>query len=176
MRVINGRHLALATALLVGPIGGAAMARAQTSTSEPNPSIWLRQVYDLYHRAEKSETLMAAATYDLVEKRASKSLAALFKKENDCLAEGKGTCALDWDFVIDGQDYKLANVKVGTLVTAGDKGTVTVSFRNIGTPCVNVYEFAREEGVWKVDDILTKSGADAPVRISKLLKDYDYSQ
>ena len=170
------RNWALATALTAGLMGAAAAAGAQVNAREPDPAVWLRQVYDLYHRAEKSKALDIPSSTELFAKRASKSLAALFKRNDDCEAEGKGVCALDWDFVIDGQDWTLSNVKVGPIVAAGDKATVTVTFRNFTTACVNVYSFVREDGQWKVDDIETKSGSDAPVRIAKLLRDYDYSQ
>ena len=170
------RNWALAAALTAGLMGAAAAAGAQVNAREPDPAVWLRQVYDLYHRAEKSKALDIPSSTELFAKRASKSLAALFKRNDDCEAEGKGVCALDWDFIIDGQDWTLSNVKVGPIVAAGDKATVTVTFRNFTTACVNVYSFVREDGQWKVDDIETKSGSDAPVRIAKLLRDYDYSQ
>jgi hypothetical protein len=32
-----------------------------------------------------------------------------------------------------------------------------------------------EDGLWKVDDIEAKQGAEAPIRIAKLLRDFDYS-
>jgi len=143
---------------------------------EADPAAWLRQVYDLYRRAQTSEALEKQADTDIIVARASKSLAALFKKEDDCKTHSGEICALDWDFVIDGQAWKLSQVKVGATVVAGDKATVTASFRNEGDACENVYFFVREDGWWKIDDIVTKSGRDAPVRISKLLKDYDYGQ
>ena len=138
---------------------------------EPDPAVWLRQVYDLYQRAEKSPALDQQATTDLVVKRASKSLAALFKRNDDCEAKSDAICALDWDFVIDGQDYRLSNVKVGS---AGDKAAVTVTFRNFTADSTNVYFFVREDGQWKVDDIETRQGSAPPARIAKLLRDYNY--
>ena len=170
------RNWLLAAALAAGLMAGAAPARAQVNAGEPDPAVWLRQIYDLYHRAEKSRELNIPSSTELFAKRASKSLAALFKRNDACDAEGKGVCALDWDFVIDGQDWTLSNVKVGPIVAAGDKATVTVTFRNFKSACVNVYFFVREDGQWKVDDIETKNGSDAPVGIAKLLRDYDYSQ
>ena len=53
---------------------------------------------------------------------------------------------------------------------------MTVRFRNFKTPCVNVYHFVREDGLWKVDDIETKQGAEAPIRIAKMLRDFDYTK
>jgi hypothetical protein len=169
---------ALAAALIAGLVGlaGVAPAGAQVNMREPDPAVWLRQIYDLYHRAEKSPALLNQANDELVMKRASKSLAALFKKNRDCETKAKGICALDWDFIIDGQDYTLSDVKVGAPAVAGDKATVTVTFRNFDETDVNVYSFVREGGQWKVEDIETTQGSQAPVRISKLLTDYDYTQ
>jgi hypothetical protein len=170
------RNWVLAAAIAAGLLVGVAPARAQVNAREPDPAIWLRQVYDFYRRAEKSPALEDQATFRLVVKRASKSLAALFKRNDDCDAEGKGVCALDWDFVIDGQASELSNVKVGAAVFAGDKATVTVRFRNLRVDCLNVYFFVREDGQWKVDDIKTKQGSTPPIRIAKLLRDYNYEQ
>jgi hypothetical protein len=166
------RAAALAGALL----SIAAPVYAQVNAREPDPAVWLRQVYDLYHRAEHSAALEKQANTDLVVKRSSKALGALFKKDNDCVAKGDGVCALDWDFVIDGQDWRISNVNVGSPVIDGDKATVTVTFKNFKESCINVYSFVRENGAWKVGEIETKSGKDAPLKIGKLLKDYDYSQ
>lgn len=155
---------------------GAPSALAQVNAREPDPAVWLRQVYDLYQRAEKEPALENDANDRVIVHRASRSLAALFKKNDDCEAEQKGVCALDWDFVIDGQDDELSNVQVGDAVIANDKATVTVKFTNFTTACVNVYHFVREDGAWKVEDVETTQGSDAPVSIAKLLKDYDYKR
>ena len=152
----------------------AAPACAQVNPGEPNPSVWLGQIYDLYHRAEKTKSLASKANTDLVEKRASKSLAALFKKERDCGRKTHEVCALDWDYVIDGQDWALSNVKVGAFESSGDKGTVKVGFTNLDATCANVFYFVRENGQWRVEDVETQSGSDAPLRITKILKDYKY--
>ncbi len=171
------RTWALAAALAGALIAAGAPARAQVNEREPDPAVWLRQVYDQYRRTQDADP-DKQPDFRIVVKRASKSLAALFKKDDDCMERLGGVCALDWDFVIDGQDYRLSNVKVGAVVVAGDKATatVTVLFKNMTTLCVNVYVFVREDGQWKVDDVETKSGAEPPVRIAKLLRDYDYSQ
>jgi len=139
---------------------------------EANPSAWLRQIYDLYKRSESNPALQEQASYRIIVKRASKSLTALFKKNDDCEAKGQGVCAIDWDFIMDGQDSALTNVRVGDAVVTGDKATVTVTFKNFNTTCINFYFFVREDGEWKVDDIKTKSGTDAPVWIAKQLRDY----
>ncbi len=150
---------------------GATSARAQVNPREPDPAKWLRQVYALYLRAEKAPALRAQASYQLIVKRASKTLDALFKKDEACEAKNEGICAIDWDFVIDGQISELSDIKVGPLVVAGDRGSVTVNFNNSG-PNVNVYEFVRENGQWKVDDVVTKTGTDAPSSLAALIRDF----
>lgn len=120
--------------LAVAMLASGVTVSAQVNVREPDPSVWLRQVYDLYHRAETDKKAEAQASYRRIVERASKPLAALFKKNDDCEKKSKGICALDWDFVIDGQDFKLTNITVGPLVAKGNTGTVTVSFTNMGTP------------------------------------------
>jgi len=160
-------------ALFVAAIaGGLDVAAAQVNPREPDPSAWLKQVYDLYEKAQANSALDGKATTDLIEKRASKSLAALFRKDAACSKRTQGVCALDFDFVVDGQDYKLSNVDVGPTVSTGDKATVTVTFKNMDSDSRNVYTFVREGGQWKVDDVLFKSGADEPVSLAKMIKDY----
>lgn len=124
-------------------------ALAQVNVHEPDPAVWLRQIYDFYQRSEKNPESDPQPSFGLVVERASKSLAALFKKNDECEAKQGGVCALDWDFVIDGQDFQLSNVKVADAVVAGDKATVTASFTNMGATCVNTYSFVREDGEWK---------------------------
>lgn len=147
-------------------------ARAQVNNAEADPSAWLKQVYALYQKAQSTAALEGKASTTLIEKRASKALAALFKKDAACSKRSQGVCALDWDFVVDGQDYKLSDVDVGPSVVDGDKASVTVTFTNLDAKCRNVYTFVREGGQWKVDDILTKSGADESVSVAKLIRGY----
>ena len=148
---------------------------AQVNPHETDPAVWLRQIYGLYQRAQKDEKLQAQATTHLVERRASRALAALFKRDAECSTKSNQVCALDWDFVIDGQDFELSQVKVGAAQVSGDKATVTASFVNMKTPCVNVFYFVREDGVWKVDDIETRPKGQKPTRIAAMLRDFkDY--
>jgi hypothetical protein len=169
MKALLTALLAVITAtLMISPVP----AQAQLNMGEPDPAVWLRQVYDLYQRAEKDKGLEKQATYRIVVKRASKSLAALFKKNDACEVKWKGVCALDWDFIVDGQDNQLTNIKVDDAAISGDKATVTVTFKNFDTPCKNTFHFAREGGVWKVDEIETQHGTDAPIWIGKTLREY----
>lgn len=158
----------LALVLAATPVAAQVDARA-------DPAVWLKQIYAAYQRAQGDDKLSADVSTDLVERRASRALAALFKRDADCSRKSNEICALDWDFIIDGQDWEISQVKVGATAVAGDKATVTVSFNNMKTPCVNVYYFVREDGDWKVDDIETRPKGEKPTRIAQMLRDFkDY--
>ena len=152
---------------------GLAAGAAEVSP-HARPSVWLGQVYDLYHRAEKDTNLVSSAE-DIIGKRASRALAALLKRDQDCVRKSNQICAIDWDFIIDGQDWEISQVRVGPLQANGDKATVTVTFNNLKSSNTNIYDFVREGGDWKVDDIETRRSGEKPLRIAKWLKDYkDY--
>jgi hypothetical protein len=165
MRRVLGAALALLAA------GG---AQAQVNP-HADPAVWLRQVYALYQRAQNNPALDSQVSDHVIVRRASRALAALFKRDDDCTRHFTQVCALDWDYVIDGQDWELSQVKVGALQAKGDRATVTVSFVNMKTPCVNIYYFVREDGDWKVDDIETRPKGEKPTRIAQMLRDFkDY--
>jgi hypothetical protein len=142
------------------------------TAAEPDPSVWLRQTYDLYHRAEKDTALLKTSAPETLAPRASRALAALFKRERNCVEKSHEICALDWDFIVNGQDWELSGVKVGPLQASGDKATVTVTFQNMKHANTNIYAFVREDGAWKLDDVETHDSERRTTRISKLLKDY----
>lgn len=162
----------LAALICFGAAMIAAPALAQVNANEPDPSVWLKSVYDIYQRAEKDDKLLKEANYRLIVKRSSKTLSALFRKNDACEKKSEGICAIDWDFVVNGQDSQLSDVNVGQTVANGDKATVTATFRNMGQPNRNIYYFTRENGVWKVEDIESRAGSEKPTRIAAMLRNY----
>ena len=139
-----------------------AAGKAMSDTREKNPVIWLNHNYNLYLRAETSKSVEKRIEIKLVEDRASKEFAALLKKDRNCSINESGLCALDWDFIIDCQDWQISKMKIGGLITTGDKAIVTVSFRIMGKDSRNIYYFVRENSEWIVDDVETRTGHDAP--------------
>lgn len=149
-----------------------ANSHAQTvNANEPDPAVWIKSIYDLYKRAEDDMKLMREANYRLVEKRADKNLAALFRKDAACMKKNGGApCTFEADFIINGQDYQLGNVQVLPAVMKGDKATVTVRFENARVPNTNQFEFVKENGAWKVADVTMRSGKVNPSRLSAMMK------
>lgn len=152
----------------------AAQASAQVNANEKDPAVWLKSVYDLYKRAETNDKLMRQANYRLIVRRSSKSLAALFRKNDECQKREQGVCAIDWDFVINGQDYQLSDVVIGAPVINGDKATVVATFKNMGGANRNTYYFVREGGAWKVEDVEMRDDKNKASRIAAILRTYKY--
>ena len=149
-----------------------ASARSQTvNPAEPDPSVWLKQIYALYQKAQKNEALQAQGNHrtrrDARLQGASRSVSArrrLREEESRRLRARLG-------FRDRWPGLRISQVKVGPTEIAGDKASVTVSFVNMKTPCVNVYSFVKEGGVWKVDDIETRPKGQEPTRIAKMLRE-----
>jgi hypothetical protein len=150
----------------------ASFAMADVNAREPDPSKWLTEVYDLYAKAQKNEALQSKATVDLIFNRGSKALKALYKKDQACSRKSGGVCALDFDFVIDGQDFQIADVKVGPTQITGATAEVIVTFKNFDTPNVNTYHFIKEGGLWVVDDVENQSGKDKAFSIAKMISGF----
>ena len=84
----------------------------------------------------------------------SHALQALY--DNDVELAGEGEMgAISFDPYIDGQDYDITELLIGTPAIAGDAATVDVTFRNFGEPRALTYELVLEDGGWKIDDVVS---------------------
>lgn len=67
-----------------------------------------------------------------------------------------GEPILDFDPLIDAQDYQLSNIAVTTDgVVENSHATVRAQFTNAGTPTEVIYDMVWEDGGWRVDNIRT---------------------
>ncbi|HHY51506.1 MAG TPA: DUF3828 domain-containing protein [Alphaproteobacteria bacterium] len=82
-------------------------------------------------------------------------------------SEATGEPILDFDPLINAQDYELSELIIADPVVKGDSAEVAVSFSNFGEPQeLHFYLVRRAEG-WKIDDI--ESVGPYPWRLSELL-------
>ena len=146
------RRLLLASAL--------AFAASPAFAQNPDPAAIVRSIY------RKADPYGAAAALQLrAEKREtvlSKSFAALWKRSDDAEPEGEAPPGFDVASNSQGMDVARADVKVEKRAAA----RATVVARLIaGHPFVrhspeeNVvrYDFVRENGRWKIDDVRSTS-------------------
>lgn len=115
----------------------------------PDPADAIRPLYDSY--------LTEGATFPDFEHQApwSASLWAVLQAMV-ARSEARGEPILDFDPLIDAQDYQLADLNVTTdAVVENSHASVRASFTNAGAPAEVVYDLVWENGGWRVDNIRT---------------------
>ena len=86
------------------------------------------------------------------EKYFSKSFDLLITT-SETKAAHDGAAVLDFDPISASQDAELKKVTLKTDLLELGKAVVSASFENYGQPTVVTYDFVKEDGLWKVDDI-----------------------
>ncbi len=82
----------------------------------------------------------------------SKRLQALVDKDEKETPEGE-VGRLDWDVVVDGQDWELTALKIMPVSQDAAQAEIRASFKNFGEPRDILYSLVREDGHWRIDDI-----------------------
>jgi hypothetical protein len=73
-------------------------------------------------------------------------------------SQAMGEPILDFDPLIDAQDYQLSDLNVTTdAVVENSHATVRASFNNNGQPAEVLYDLIWENGAWRVDNIRTSN-------------------
>jgi len=86
----------------------------------------------------------------------SAELQALYDRDAEITPEGE-MGALGFDPFIDGQDYELTEFEIGAAGIAGDYASADVTFKNFGEPRSLMFEMVREDGGWKIDDVVSNN-------------------
>jgi hypothetical protein len=138
MRILPALFVA-ATMLLPG----AAMAATYSS-----PEALLQSIYASYDTGEFP---------DDSEEIYSHKLKDLFALDRERTPEGE-IGALDFDPFVNGQDYELTNVQIGTPEVSGQTAHATVTFDNFGDSNTLAIDMVEESDGWKVDDVASVAG------------------
>jgi hypothetical protein len=89
---------------------------------------------------------------DLMKPYASNQLKASIQKENDCLERTHELCSIDWDVIVDGQDWNITGLTITPVASDATHQTIRADFKNFD-PVQITYYFIREENDWKLDDV-----------------------
>lgn len=163
------RQLALALALT----GLTALLAIAARAAEATPD---RQVKDAY--AITIKTLAASGEPPWRpphrDKLMSKSLAALFARDDLYQDESGEMGQIGADPFINGQDGEVKNLHVAvTEKPANGKAQVTATFRSFKQPVTVRFRMVEEDGGWRIDDIVNRfEGKDYSIR-DELSKPYD---
>lgn len=126
-----------------------AESNASAGSAAPDPAATIRPLYNPY--------LTEGATFPAFREQAPWS-AALWAQLEAMMArsEAAGEPILDFDPLIDAQDYQLNNLSVTTdAVSEGSHAVVRSRFSNAGRDTEVVFDLVWEQNGWRVDNIRT---------------------
>ena len=129
------KYLLLALALSAGTF----------AASKESPAQIVQKLYDAYQQPSVQENTAAFEDY------ASAELKALLAKDEQLAGDEIG--CLDYDFVIQGQDYDAESIKKTLKIKALDKESVEAKFTNFD-PTTVIYKFACTENQCEITDLL----------------------
>ena len=129
------KYLLLALALSAGAF----------AAPKESPAQIVQKLYDAYQQPSVQENTA------LFEDYASAELKALLAKDEQLAGDEIG--CLDYDFVIQGQDYDAESIKKTLKIKALDKESVEAKFTNFD-PTTIIYKFACTENQCEITDLL----------------------
>ena len=129
------KYLLLALALSAGAF----------AAPKESPAQIVQKLYDAYQQPSVQENTA------LFEDYASAELKALLAKDEQLAGDEIG--CLDYDFVIQGQDYDAESIKKTLKIKALDKESVVAKFTNFD-PTTVIYKFACTENQCEITDLL----------------------
>ena len=88
----------------------------------------------------------------------SKEMNALFNRDATESEAAVEIGRLDFDPLINAQDYQITNLVIGEAAITGKTATVPVTFDNMGTPMVIEIDLVEEEYGWSIDDVKSVDG------------------
>lgn len=124
-------------------------APAEAGRAITDPAAVIRQVYEPY--------LTEGATFPPFREQAPWSNDLWVQLDAmSARSQAAGEPILDFDPLIDAQDYDLDNINVTTDgIVEGSHAVVRASFTNLGQPNEVIYDLVWEDDRWKVDNIRT---------------------
>jgi hypothetical protein len=136
-----------------------AMFAIAPATAQPQPDQEpLQIVRALYAPYVANRDTPGKGALDFIRPNATPELQRLIDKEHACTRRTRGICAIEYDVIVDGQDYKITRL----LVTAQDARpgamTVRATFRNFDKATVVEFPFAITGGIWRMSDVVIKDG------------------
>jgi len=121
----------------------------EPASTAPDPADTVRPLYDRY--------LTEGAQFPGLEQQAPWSAAMLAALQAMMArSQAAGEPILDFDPLIDAQDYQLTNLNVTTdSVVENSHATARASFANGGAQTEIIYDLVWENGGWRVDNVRT---------------------
>lgn len=130
-------------ALLLALSLGTEAARAAQGIADSDPVSLIKAIYETYTADNDNPGLPRIY---------SKRLQALIDKDEKETPEGM-VGRIDWDVFVDGQDWKLTELKIALVSKSADKAQVRATFKNFDQSSNMLFDLVREDGRWRIDDV-----------------------
>lgn len=138
--------------------GAAALA------AEPSPDATVRKAYEITRKTLDGGGQPAWRPPHR-DKLMSRELAALFARDDLYQEESGEIGQIGADPFLNGQDGEIKKLSLDTVPVAAGKATVVASFRSFGKPVTVQFRMIRENGGWRIGDIVDRfEGKDYLVR------------
>jgi len=147
------------SALTVFVLSGVVVLSAPTQIDDPKTF-----VTEVYRRLVAAQS--NSSSYSPPEDIYTARLAKLIRDDKQ-KAKGEVGC-LDFNFWVNGQDWKITNLTITSTDEGQDRKTVVAKFRNTGDPQEIHFDFRRNAGRWLLDDVHSLTAP--PWTLSQILK------
>ena len=160
----TGTHLGLAVlAYLLFPVANSGRALAVE-----NPTAWVKGIYASY-AANQTPT----SPLSILKPEASPRLKRLIEGEEACLKRNKGLCRIDFDPIVNAQDFEITDIEIKSHArirsTGANLGIVTATFKNAGRSNTIEYTFISQGERWLLDDVAARTPGEENWTLSKIL-------
>ncbi len=122
-------------------------AFTQVPRGVDDPRAFVQGVYTQYRRGD-------APRVDL-DIYGSERLVALVHAFDEAAG---GEQLIDFDWWVNGQDWRLSDIRITQIEGGSGRRIVTVRFANMGRVSVNRFDFVRAHGRWFLDEVVNESG------------------
>jgi hypothetical protein len=146
---------------VLGTVAALRIASGASATHIADPEAFVKETYDKFAASGSADYVPPADIY-------TPRLQALFVRDKKW-AKGEVGC-LDFDFWVNGQDWKLKNVRINSQAVSGnvDRRTIVAKFVNLGTANEIHFYFKQIGGEWMLDDAQSVLGGNKWM-LSKIL-------
>ncbi|MGH7005258.1 MAG: DUF3828 domain-containing protein [Alphaproteobacteria bacterium] len=131
------------------------------ASAADDPVSLVREVYRVHAESEKNQTPVWFSPHR--EKYFTRNMVRL-------IARDETAHKVDFDFIYDGQDFKITELDFALIKSAANAATVQARFKNFGKPRRLTYSLVREDGAWKIADIRSQEKVGAWVLSTLLAK------
>jgi hypothetical protein len=73
----------------------------------------------------------------------------------EAVAKKNGDACMDFDMIVQGNDFELSDIKVEQVSGDADKAVVKADFKNFGKPVTVMFDLIHDKDGWAIDEIVS---------------------